>query len=513
MFLGLLPMLGHGGLELGNPAPGSRYRTRGEIAVTIGALKVCSGDLERGKMLHLDAIESGIHTHPHVAAALVSMYARCGSLAEAHRVFEEMPRRNVVSWNALIQGYAENGQENLAMKSFVVMQDREGLCPNSQTFVAVLKACTNMATKGERAGDGVSVKEQTLEKGMALHSHATVSGFELNEFVANSLVEMYAKSGSMEDASRVFFRMKSRSVVSWTAMILGFAENGEEELALELFDLMLETQSCRPDALTFVAAIKSCARLAIKEEGRLIGKSLVKVTSLEKGKIVHTRARNSGCQSSIVLESALVDMYSKCGSMVDARRVFDSVKCHNVVSWNSLIQGYVENGEEDLALESLFRMQAEKNCQPDARTFVAAFKACGGLAAKENGKKLDDLPKLVKVESLEKGMALHARLAKSTCGPDVFLTNTLVDMYARCRSMQDSQKAFDQSSHHTTVSWNALILGYAENGEGEAALEFFQQMLAAGECPPDCLTYIAALKACNTVAATEKQLVNGLCSP
>ncbi|XP_024529859.1 pentatricopeptide repeat-containing protein At3g16610-like isoform X3 [Selaginella moellendorffii] len=429
------------------------------------ALKECGSarDLLRGRIVHGDAIQSGLAADIFVATTLVSMYSKCGSMADARKVFDAMPSRNLVSWTALMLGYAQNGEPELALGLFQQLQH----CATSldrSTLLAALTACRNLAAKGQECE---SLRRSCLEKGADIHCLAAKNGLEEDIFVASSLVDMYVKCGSLVDALRVFRGIPRNNVVSWTAMVFGYVQNGEFATGLALFARM-QLEGCDPGDQTFVAAIKACSGLAAKEEGRKrYGcKVVVKEKSLEKGRVIHSQAANCGCDQFVT--SSLVEMYLKCGSVVDARRVFDGIPRKNVVSWTTLILGYVQVGRP---------------------------MACASLAAMEDedeGKTKKSSKSLL----LRKGTSIHFQAVQAGFSSDVFLGSSLINMYAKCGSILRAQEVFDLMKFHDVVSWTTLILGYAQNGEGEHALLLFQ--IALDKNLVNSQSFVAALKACTS---------------
>ncbi|EFJ24877.1 hypothetical protein SELMODRAFT_100511 [Selaginella moellendorffii] len=211
---------------------------------------------------------------------------------------------------------------------------------------------------------------------------------------------------------------------------------------------------------------------------------------------IHSQAAGlKGCLEDIFVANTLVDVYSKCGSMSDARRVFDRMECHDVVSWNSLLLGYGENGQGELGLE-LYVAMKDQGCPPCPRTFVTVLKICASLAGDEDGKPVAG--ELVKLKSLERGMVVHSHVASAGCD-DVFLSSTLVDVYAKCGSLRDARAVFDKMDLHDVVSWTALILGYAENSRPELALQLFLHMETLANAP----TFAGAVKACSHAGMVE----------
>ncbi|XP_024543288.1 pentatricopeptide repeat-containing protein At2g13600-like [Selaginella moellendorffii] len=307
---------------------------------------------------------------------------------------------------------------------------------------------------------------------------------------------MFAKCGSLTDARRVFDGMASRNVVSWTALMLGYAENREEIKALEALERMEREEGCAPNSWTFVAAAKACSNLAAAEEGEIIDGRLVKLGALVRAMGVHFQAVEKSCDSDIFVANSILDAYVKCGSLVDARMVFDRMVCRSVVSWTALVLGYVDNGEEEVALELVSCMGVE-GCEPNARTLVAAVKACASLAEKK---------KVTKAEILERGRVLHCQAVELGFEDDIYIANTLVDMYAKCGSVVSAQRVFDRMPRHTSVSWNALMLGYSRNGRPEVTLELFEKRMATlrrGWEELTAGTFVAALKACLCMATKE----------
>ncbi|XP_024525474.1 pentatricopeptide repeat-containing protein At2g13600 [Selaginella moellendorffii] len=447
--------------------------------------------LESANAVHSQAKSAGYESNIFVANTLVDTYAKCGSMVDARRVFEAIAQqRDVISWTALILGYAENGQGSVALDLFEAMQ-AYGCAPNALTYVATLKACSSLASRETEP----RAKMVLLEKTMAIHSRAARAKHDSDNFIANTLVDAYAKCGSLPDSQRVFDRISRRDVVSWTALILGHAESDHPQVALELFSGL---EDCYVNSLTFVAALKACTNQAAREEGRGIGGKLVKMRSLETAFWIHQQAANKSCDLDVVLGNTLLDLYANCGSLPDARRLFDRLPARSVVSWNAMMLGYAENKEAESALE-LFSLM-EKSCQPTSRTFVAALKACAVLAEAEEGRELEG--KVAKMCALEKGIAVHLRASSYGFQWDLFVANSLVDMYAKCGSMVDSRRVFDGMRRHDVVSWNSLISGYADNDQGEAALELFVPMELEG-CAHDSRTFLASLKACGCVGALD----------
>ncbi|KAJ7296072.1 hypothetical protein O6H91_Y146700 [Diphasiastrum complanatum] len=337
-----------------------------ENGALVGGKFVKLESLKKGNGIHLQILELGFESDIFVGTTLVDMYAKCGDIVNARRVFENLPKRDVVSWNALILGYAEQEEGEEALTLYARMLNEE-VVPDDRTFAAVLKACGVVATmEEEHVIGGKSIKKKSLEKGRLIHSRILEMGFDSKVVVGTSLVDMYTKCGSMVDAHRVFDHLPYRDVVSWTALISGYAEQEESELALKYFWQMQE-EGIMPDVETFCSIFKACG----------------KIGALKAGKEIHAEMIRRGLQSK-VLETSLILMYGRCGSMVDAHAVFDKVSEKDVQIWSALIGGYARNGQSELALH-YFETMENSGLTPEGVTYMCVLSACSHAGLVEKG--------------------------------------------------------------------------------------------------------------------------------
>ncbi|KAH8944737.1 hypothetical protein BDL97_12G000400 [Sphagnum fallax] len=422
----------------------------------IQAIKACArlGALQDGRLVHQQLIQSGCESDVFVGSSLVDMYVKCGSIEDARRVFNKMPSRNVVTWSAMIFGHVKCGQGQKALELFRQMQ-HEGVQPNSVTFVGVLNACASIIA---------------LNKGRCVHLQIIQSGLKSNVFVGNSLIDMYAKCGSLEDACRVFNKMPSRNVVTWNAMIKGHVKCGQGQKALKLFQQM-QQEGVQPNYVTFVVVLNACAS----------------VIALEEGRRVHQQIIQSGLESDVFVGSSLVDMYAKCGSIEDACRVFHKMPSRNVVTWTAMVLGHVKCGHEQKALE-LFQQMQQEGVQPNHVTFVGVLNACASVIA------------------LEEGRRVHQQIIQSGLESDVFVGSSLVDMYAKCGSIEDACRVFNKMPSRNVVTWTAMLGGCAMHGHGREALRHFEQMCDEGVQPND-ITFVCVLSACSHAGLVDE----GMC--
>ncbi|XP_024536529.1 pentatricopeptide repeat-containing protein At2g13600-like [Selaginella moellendorffii] len=449
--------------------------------------------LERGMAIHARACLHGWDSNIFVANTLVDLYVKCGRMVEAHGVFDRTEQHDVVSWNILLLGYAESKSVSSSyevLRLFSAMQAEARCQPDARTFVALLKACSTLASEEQGAKHGAS-KQAALDKGMAIHSQVIKHKCESDSFVCSSLVEMYSKCGCMDAAYRVFdgVKQQQRGLVLWNTLILGYAENGQAEQALHLFERMITEQEISPDSRTFVAALKACTGLvaAASEssvEALNTRADAKKLAGLERCMALHAAVAKTGFDKDLFVSSSLVDLYGKCGSMSDARMVFDGMPVHSSVSWNSLILGYTDNGQERAAYEVFVRMidsqEAGYGSRPDCRTLVAVLKACGNAA------------------DLQAGKAVHASACKAGLDSEALVVTGLVDFYGKCGSTDAARRVFDSAEARGTdsVAWTALIAGYSREGETKLALELFREMASSRSRPPDGVTFLAILSAC-----------------
>eukprot|EP01018_Ginkgo_biloba_P002565 Gb_33726 [translate_table: standard] len=325
-------------------------------------------------------------------------------------------------------------------------------CVDSSTYICLLQACN---------------QKQSLTDGQLVHALMNERGFIPERLVCNTLMDMYAKCGSLIDARKVFDEMRQPNVCSWTVMITAYTKHGLAEEALTLFHQMQRT-GVQPNRFTFVSVLPACAHLA----------------DLQQGIEIHKEIIRGGLQSDVFVESALVDMYAKCGSIAKARNVFDKMSKRDVYSWTVIIASYTRHGLADEAL-NLFRQMQRTGIQPSQFTFASILPACASTMA------------------LEQGMEIHKEIIKSGIQSNVCVENALVDMYAKCGSIKTARDIFDKMHQRNTVSWTAIIGGYAQNGNGEEALKLFRQMQLAG-VKPNSMTFASVLPACANLAALEQ---------
>ncbi|KAH7435784.1 hypothetical protein KP509_06G079700 [Ceratopteris richardii] len=323
------------------------------------ALKACAliKSTDIGRDIHKKVSSRGLlQEDPGLGNALVNMYVKCRAISDAQKVLEELSSRDVVSWNILISGYIQEDEVEQALDCVEQMQHK-GILPDLVTYVSALKACA---------------KIRAIEMGRHFHQEITMQGLLQNNIeLGGALVNMYAKCGKISEAQRVLEELPFRDVISWSALIAGYVEEGQAEQALKCSDQM-QHEGIVPDAVTFVYMLRACAILRETKRGRRIHVEIV---------------RQGLLQNDIILGNALVDMYAKCGEVSVARCILEELPFRDVVSWNTLIAGYVQEGELEHALNCFEWMQID-GILPDAVTCACVLNVCSQQGLIQKGQTL-----------------------------------------------------------------------------------------------------------------------------
>jgi pentatricopeptide repeat protein len=423
-----------------------------DIVTLVCGLKACANirAREKGMEMYSNTMRKGLERNIVVGNTLIAMFSKCGCLTEARDVFNKLPDRNAVSWTALISGYAEYGYAEEVQHMLNQMQ-REGVCPNSATFVCSTKLLKN------------------TDKGQGAHSEIVKLGLEKEALVGNTVVDMYAKFGLISEAQHVFEGLLTRDVVSWNAMMSGLVEHGFLDESLNCLDKMMNVNGISPDAISFASGLQACGSKGAIDKGRDIHAWIIKL---------------SLCEMDDAFGSTLVDMYGKCGLLEEAQNVFDRLPIHSKGSWNAIMAAYAECGYKEKAMECYDHMEIEGE-SPDSITIVCALKACSDLCAAVRGQQMHS-------EAMRKGLDV-----------DPLVGNTLVFMYAKCSLIGAAQKVFERLSDKNIVSWTALISGYAQVGKSENVFSIFDEMVEEG-VKPDAVTLGSVLSACSHSGVVDK---------
>eukprot|EP00250_Pteridium_aquilinum_P017426 c23625_g11_i5 orf=599-1879(+) len=314
-----------------------------------------------------------------VGNTLVDMYAKCGCLEEACCVFNNLARKDLVSWSAMIGGYAELGYGFSALELFEKML-RLGMEPCNITYLNTLKACSDV---------------QSLHFGQQVHDSIVRGGLESDIAISSSLVDLYCKCCSLEEARRVFDFLPKRNVISWGAMIGGYVQQLHGASALELFTQM-QQEGIDPDTLIYTDILKACGS----------------IKSLEQGRLIHKKINKSGFASDAMVRAALVDFYGKCGSLEEARLVFDQSGKHEEVLWTALLAGFAEQGLARPALE-LYDSMLQEGIRPNKSILLSMLKVCGLY------------------ETMGPSRLIHDQIIRAGLDTDLLFGTVIIDMYVK----------------------------------------------------------------------------------
>ncbi|KAK8943141.1 putative pentatricopeptide repeat-containing protein [Platanthera zijinensis] len=322
------------------------------LVSAVGALAQL-GDARGGRCCHGFLLRIGFDHDVSLMNSILNFYAKIGAVRIARKVFDKMPDRDVISWSCLISCYARNGEPIAALRVYKKMTEI-GLEPNSVTMVGALQACS---------------LSRDLQQGRRIHELAIQTGFELDKSVATALIDMYMNCSCFKEAIHLFHRMPARDTVAWAAAINGCAKNGFASKSLKLFKTML-LEKTNPDAVTMVKVSAACSLLGVLCQARCLHGYLIR----------------SGFSDKIFVGSALLDLYSKCGSIDDAVSIFESFSERDAVLWSAMVAGYGVNGHGKKAMAA-FESMIESSIRPTNITFISVLSSCShnGMVQEEEG--------------------------------------------------------------------------------------------------------------------------------
>lgn len=356
-------------------------------------------------------------------------------------MFDGLFVKDVVSWSSMISGYIRVEKPQNSLRLFWEMRE-SGVEPNGFSLSAVIKACSEL-------GD--------LKLGRCLHGVVISRGFDSNHVMSSALIDMYGRNHGVQDARKLFDEMLEPDAICWTSVISAFTRNDLFKEALGFFYVMHRDHGLSPDGFTFGTVLTACANL-----GRL-----------RQGKEVHAKVITSGLCGNVVVESSLVDMYGKCGSVSESKSVFDGMSHRNSISWSAMLGVYCQNKQYDTVINLVREMK-----EVDLYNFGTILRTCSGLAAVRQGKEV------------------HCQYVRRGSWRDVIVESALVDLYAKCGCIEFAHRLFLLMPVKNLITWNSMIGGFAQNGRGREALALFDEMIKEG-MKPDYITFIAVLFACS----------------
>ncbi|KAI3454666.1 hypothetical protein Pfo_011329 [Paulownia fortunei] len=481
--------------------------------------------LAETKVAHALLLKSRvIHSNIYAANNLIDAYSECSHMDYAFKLFEEIPLRNLVTWNLMILGYNKNFLFDNSWRVFCQIHN-EGVGMDEFTYGSVLSACGAL---------------QHVASGVQVYGFVMKNGFFSNGYVRAGMIDLFARCCRVEDALRVLYDINCENVVCWNAVVSGAVKNKDNWVALEIFRQMCRHGALIPNAFTFSSVLTACA--AVEE--------------LELGKSIHGRVIKFGAGADVFVGTAIVDLYAKFGSMCDAIKQFKLMPIRNVVSWTAIISGFVQKGDSASAfwvLNDMHKMGEEINnftvssvlaaCANPAMfeealqihcwifkiglyldpvvkaSLINTYSKVGAISLseivfaetqdlKQVGIWANMISACVQSEIYEKAIILFPRMLKEGITPDKFsvssilsiidslslgrqvhgctlkvglvsevsVGSSIVTMYSKCGNLEESLKAFEQLDRKDNVSWTSMIAGFAEHGCADKALQLFREM-------------------------------------
>ncbi|KAL6897406.1 hypothetical protein ACP4OV_007102 [Aristida adscensionis] len=411
--------------------------------VLAGVVRCCAGlrDVESGRRIHGWMLRNGVHLDLVLWNSVVDMYAKCGDFERSKRAFGAMAEKNAVSWNIVISACLQNDDVIGAMQLFDESPLRDTSTWNTIISGLMRKGCAIEALdclrKMARAGLAFSNYTYStafslagmlsmLDLGQQLHGRVVMAALEGDPFVRCSLMDMYCKCGAVEVALLIFDRspcLKGDEKFAWSTIVAGCVQNGREEEALEFFRRMLR-DGVPADQFIITSVVAACANAGMVEQGRQ----------------VHGFVEKLGHRLDAPLASAIIDMYSKCGSLEDARRIFDKAQAKNVALWTSMMCSYASYGQGRMAIELFNKMKLEK-ITPNEITFVAVLSACSHSGLVGEG-------------------GCYFRLMQEEYGivPSTEHYNCMVDLYGRAGLLEKAKDFIEEHNiNNEAIVWKTLL--------------------------------------------------------
>ncbi|KZV34881.1 hypothetical protein F511_00783 [Dorcoceras hygrometricum] len=418
----------------------------------------------RAKNLHAHVIKCGLDLcGPFYSNTVLDFYGKSGHLNDAVHLFEEMPRRDLASWASLFTAYNQANLHRNSLSLFNSMLSVDGFQPDHFIFASLVKACACL----------------TFSKlGLQLHAQFVVSPFSDDDVVKSALVDLYAKCGLPDTASRVFDSILLKNLVSWTSLIYGYARAGNKIKVVELLRHMPRKNLYSWTALIsgFVQSghcgdafrlFDEMRRELVDIEEPFVISSLIagaaSSATLEAGKQVHKLVVGLGYDSSLYVKNALIDMYAKCCDILSAEKIFIQMRNRDVVSWTSIIVGMAQHGRAEEAL-SLYDEMTLVGLKPNEVTFVGLIYACSHVGLVERGRQLFD--------SMVVEYGLSPSLQHYTC---------LVDLYSRSGHLEDAENVLKSMPFEPDeAAYAALLSSCSQTGKKEIGVRIANDLLKLG---------------------------------
>ncbi|XP_073066914.1 pentatricopeptide repeat-containing protein At3g49740 [Primulina eburnea] len=405
-------------------------------------LSLCSlKDFGFGRQVHSAVVKTGYFARTSVINSLLTMYFNCKCAECAFAVFEELDHvvRDEITYNAVIAGLGSMEREDEALMMFKDMQNA-GLKPTDLTFLSVMGAC------------------MFCRMAVQIHCQAIKMGFEYFTSVCNATISMYSRCEELNAACLVFEGLEAKDVVSWNAVIASYSQ---EKLGTDAIFAYMQMQKngIEPDEFTIGGLLASL------EWGVLV--EMIHAVVIKNALILKHEVSN-----------ALVSAFSSCNEISLANKLFCDMYSRNLISWNAMISGYRLNGLPEQGLQQFFEL-LQSEMRPNHYTLSIVLNI---YASKSD---------------LRHGKQMHAYILRFMHFSHVLIGNSLIAFYAHVGALHLSLRVFQTMVHKDIVSWNSVISAYAQNGEGNKAMNCFKDMQFCDKIRPDKATFTAVLTACS----------------
>ncbi|KAL7587575.1 putative pentatricopeptide repeat-containing protein At3g01580 [Lactuca sativa] len=412
--------------------------------VTFLALLSSVREVTIGTTIHSHLITIGLYSNLQLGTAIFNMYAKCERLDYALIVFEQI-NKTLVSWNTLISAYKQKGYAQEAVDIYEHMLMEPDMKPDSFSFANVLPAYASLGN---------------LKRIKLIHSMIIKQGVNIDQDVVlcTSILDAYGKCSDVKAAEFLFLFhcIQKPNTASWNAMISVYNSNNKIKNSMVVFQEMICSKVLM-DCITMVTIFQSCGQMGLVKEGNMIHKfSLMK-----------------GFCSYLIVGNALIDMYMRCGSIKSAEIFFDLMSLRNIVTWNTMIYGYMKGGCFSMGVRFFHHMQLEY--KPDSVTIISLLQGNSG-------------------SFLE---MFHGYILKLGLDFETQIINILIDSYAKIGNVDKAQELFERNDFkRDQTSWNIMIAAYGMNGQGIESCKLFTKMHENGY-RPDTITFTSLLSACS----------------
>ncbi|EPS72044.1 hypothetical protein M569_02714 [Genlisea aurea] len=410
-----------------------------------------SSDSQTGRQLHADVVKHGVLSDAYIASALIDLYAKFEEMPDAYEVFHMLPRKTPVLWNVMLNGYAEQGNGEKVLELFCEITTEPEISFDNCTLSIVFKGVVGL---------------EDLRVCRAVHSMAIkAKGEEFDDFVRCSLVNMYSKFGKTEDAYKIFLTINRPDSVAWCSIISMFDRQGSKEESVRMFRKM-QRSGVRPNQFTLSSVLSAATDIG----------------DVRYGRSIHSCAYKLGFESDVLVSNALIGMYAEFGSIHDGYSLFDRMVNPDVVSWNSLLSGFHNDGSDQGI--KIFRQMLVEGFNPNVHTFISILRASSSSSNVETGKQI------------------HSLVVKNSWADHAHIGAALIDVYTKCGCIEDAETVFKRLDEKDVFSWTAMISGHSQSNRGEKAAHLFNRMRREGFVPNE-FTLASCLRACSSISSLE----------